>query len=88
MDSTTRLAVLGISGLGTIAAAAALGYYVGRHSKKDSPTVIPVNDLAPGNKRYSQAETEARCGLAALYRIVDNLGWSEAIYNHISVGCT
>ena len=86
MDSA-RLAVLGISALGTITAAAALGYYVGRHSKKDSPNVIPVNDLAPGSKRYSQAEREARCNLAVLYRIVDNLGWSERIYNHISVSC-
>jgi ribulose-5-phosphate 4-epimerase/fuculose-1-phosphate aldolase len=33
----------------------------------------------------SDAEWEARLDLAACYRIFDHLGWSESIYNHISV---
>lgn len=33
----------------------------------------------------SDAEWEARQDLAACYRIFDLLGWSESIYNHISV---
>ena len=33
----------------------------------------------------SEAEWQARQDLAACYRIFDHLGWSESIYNHISV---
>ena len=33
----------------------------------------------------SEAEWQARLDLAACYRIFDLLGWSESIYNHISV---
>ena len=33
----------------------------------------------------SPAEWQARLDLAACYRIFDHLGWSESIYNHISV---
>lgn len=33
----------------------------------------------------SEAEWQARLELAACYRIFDHLGWSELVYNHISV---
>lgn len=33
----------------------------------------------------SEAEWQARQQLAACYRVFDHLGWSESIYNHISV---
>jgi len=33
----------------------------------------------------SEAEWEARQQLAACYRIFDHMGWSESIYNHISL---
>ncbi len=33
----------------------------------------------------SDAEWQVRLDLAACYRIFDHLGWSESIYNHISV---
>ena len=33
----------------------------------------------------SEAEWAARLELAACYRIFDHLGWSESVYNHISV---
>ncbi|MGK6355006.1 class II aldolase/adducin family protein [Sphingomonas sp. DT-207] len=40
----------------------------------------------PGNKPgVSDAEWEARQQLAACYRVFDHLGWSEMIYNHITV---
>jgi ribulose-5-phosphate 4-epimerase/fuculose-1-phosphate aldolase len=39
----------------------------------------------PRPKRYSEAEWHARVELAAAYRIFDHLGWSELIYNHISL---
>ena len=35
--------------------------------------------------RYSADEWEARVRLAAAYRIFDMLGWTELIYNHISL---
>jgi len=33
----------------------------------------------------SEAEWEARQQLAACYRVFDMLGWSEMIYNHITL---
>ncbi|WAB99762.1 class II aldolase/adducin family protein [Pseudomonas putida] len=36
-------------------------------------------------QRFSDEEWSARVKLAACYRIFDMLGWSESIYNHISV---
>ena len=35
--------------------------------------------------RISEAEWEARQQLAACYRVFDMLGWSEMIYNHITL---
>ncbi|WP_207880379.1 class II aldolase/adducin family protein, partial [Pseudomonas sp. 32_A] len=35
--------------------------------------------------RLAQAEWQARVQLAAAYRIFDHLGWSELIYNYISL---
>ena len=37
------------------------------------------------NSTMSEAEWEARQQLAACYRVFDMLGWSEMIYNHITV---
>ncbi len=36
-------------------------------------------------EEYSSEEWQARLDLAACYRIFDTMGWSESIYNHISV---
>ncbi|MFA6311401.1 MAG: class II aldolase/adducin family protein [Sterolibacterium sp.] len=36
-------------------------------------------------QRFSEAEWDARVRLAATYRMFDYLGWSELIYNHISL---
>jgi len=42
--------------------------------------------MKPGRKMAcSEAEWQVRQQLAACYRIFDHLGWSESIYNHISV---
>ena len=48
--------------------------------------IIPVDDI--GNSEppgYAPGEKELRCKLASLYRLVDHLGWSQAIFNHITV---
>ncbi|WP_323122761.1 class II aldolase/adducin family protein [Burkholderia alba] len=36
-------------------------------------------------QRFGDAEWQARVQLAAAYRIFDHLGWTELIYNHISL---
>jgi adducin len=48
--------------------------------------VKPVNDLKglQGDK-YSRSERVSRCKLASLYRLIDRLGWSQLIFNHISL---
>ncbi|MFN7159039.1 MAG: class II aldolase/adducin family protein, partial [Erythrobacter cryptus] len=43
----------------------------------------PAPDSLEG--KCSKEEWQARLDLAACYRIFDHLGWSESIYNHISV---
>ena len=48
--------------------------------------VIPVNDLTGINKdKYMLSERLARCKLASLYRVIERMGWTHEIYNHISV---
>ena len=39
--------------------------------------------LPPGRGRIA-AEWQARCDLAALYRIVDHVGWTDVINTHMS----
>ena len=51
----------------------------------DYTTVIPIDDLRSHSHAYSRHESVVRRKLAALYRLVDWLGWSQAIYNHITV---
>ncbi len=41
--------------------------------------------LAPTPASISDAEWQARCDLAALYRIVDHLGWTDLLDTHMSV---
>lgn len=40
---------------------------------------------SPHPAHMTQEEWQARCELAACYRIFDMLGWTESIYNHITV---
>lgn len=49
-------------------------------------TVLPINDIKGNDTlNYSQAERLERNKLASVYRLVDLMGWSEGITNHISV---
>ena len=51
--------------------------------------VRPINDLRGTlAKRYSKTEQELRCKLASVYRLVDYFGWSQLVYNHITVSFT
>ena len=48
--------------------------------------VIPINDLRGANaSKYTVAERDQRCKLASVYRLVHMFGWSQLIYNHITV---
>jgi len=47
---------------------------------------IPINDIrGVDSMSYAKGEKTARCKLAALYRIIDLFGWSENIYNHVTL---
>ena len=51
-----------------------------------STTSIPINDIRGVDAfRYVKGEKNLRCKVAAVYRLVDLYGWSEGIYNHITV---
>ncbi|XP_057674445.1 LOW QUALITY PROTEIN: alpha-adducin [Corythoichthys intestinalis] len=48
--------------------------------------VTPVNDLRGSDSiSYDKGEKLLRCKLAAFYRLTDLLGWSQLIYNHLTV---
>uniref|UniRef100_A0A8C4SK06 Alpha-adducin n=1 Tax=Erpetoichthys calabaricus TaxID=27687 RepID=A0A8C4SK06_ERPCA len=48
--------------------------------------VTPVNDLRGSDSvAYEKGEKLLRCKLAAFYRLTDLFGWSQLIYNHITV---
>jgi adducin len=52
-------------------------------------TVTPINDLKGAKSgRFSEGEELLRCKLAASYRLVDILGWTHGIFNHISLRCS
>ena len=44
-----------------------------------------ARDAFPRPARFSPEEWEARVTLAAAYRIFDHMGWTELIYNHLSL---
>jgi len=47
---------------------------------------IPINDIrGVDNIAYAKGEKMMRCKLAALYRVADLYGWSQSIYNHITL---
>jgi len=49
-------------------------------------SVIPINDIRGlEGMSYTKQEKILRCKLAAAYRLVDMYGWTQSIYNHISV---
>nr|XP_057910515.1 alpha-adducin isoform X11 [Doryrhamphus excisus] len=48
--------------------------------------VTPVNDLRGSDSiSYDKGEKLLRCKLAACYRLTDLFGWSQLIYNHLTV---
>lgn len=48
--------------------------------------IIPIDDLrGVSSSKYTLAEKQTRCKLAAVYRLVEMFGWSQLIYNSITV---
>ena len=46
----------------------------------------PIDDI--GDRvidGYAPGEKDLRCQLACLYRLVDHFGWTQSIFNHITV---
>ncbi|KNC70054.1 hypothetical protein SARC_17424, partial [Sphaeroforma arctica JP610] len=50
------------------------------HASKYSSVAVDAS-----SNEIEHAEYKVRCDLAAAYRIAHNMGWSDLIYNHISV---
>ncbi|CAF3293705.1 unnamed protein product [Rotaria sp. Silwood2] len=49
---------------------------------------VPIHDVHDVySASYSKCEQVLRCKLASLYRIIDLFGWSQGIYNHVTVCC-
>ena len=49
-------------------------------------SVIPINDIRGlEGMNYTKNEKLLRCKLAAAYRLIDMYGWTQSIYNHVSV---
>merc|ERR1719427_319944 len=50
-----------------------------------SACVVPINDIRGIDSMvYAKGEKLLRCKLAAVYRLVDQHGWTQGIYNHIT----
>ncbi|XP_076364017.1 protein hu-li tai shao-like isoform X2 [Tachypleus tridentatus] len=53
---------------------------------RTSRCLLPINDIrGVDGLRYAKGEKILRCKLASVYRLVDLYGWSDSIYNHITV---
>jgi adducin len=55
-------------------------------SRAGGSVIVPINDIrGVDSQGYSKSERLLRCKLASLYRLVDLFGWSQGIYNHVTV---
>jgi adducin len=55
-------------------------------SRAGGSVIVPINDIrGVDSTGYSKSERLLRCKVASLYRLVDLFGWSQGIYNHITV---
>ena len=47
---------------------------------------LPINDIRGlEGMSYTKQEKLLRCKLAAVYRLIDLFGWTQNIYNHVTV---
>ena len=51
-----------------------------------SHCVVPINDIRGIDSMvYAKGEKLLRSKLAAVYRLIDLYGWTQGIYNHVTV---
>lgn len=51
-----------------------------------SNCVVPINDIrGVESMGYAKGEKIIRCKLAAVFRLMDLYGWTQGIYNQVSV---
>lgn len=51
-----------------------------------SNCVVPINDIrGVESMSYAKGEKVVRCKLAAVFRLIDLYGWTQGIYNQVSV---
>jgi len=51
-----------------------------------SNCVVPINDIrGVGSMGYAKGEKIVRCKLASVFRLMDLYGWTQGIYNQVSV---
>lgn len=51
-----------------------------------SNCVVPINDIrGVESMGYAKGEKIIRCKLAAVFRLIDLYGWTQGIYNQVSV---
>ena len=49
--------------------------------------MVPINDIRGiDSMKYAKGEKVLRCKLAAVYRLIELRGWTQGIYNHVTVG--
>ena len=47
---------------------------------------LPINDIRGlEGMSYTKQEKLLRCKLASIYRLIDLFGWTQNIYNHVTV---
>ena len=55
-------------------------------SAPSSHCVVPINDIRGIDSMvYAKGEKVLRCKLAAVYRLIELYGWTQGIYNHVTV---
>lgn len=48
--------------------------------------MVPINDIrGVESMSYAKGEKVVRCKLAAVFRLIDLYGWTQGIYNQVSV---
>lgn len=48
--------------------------------------MVPINDIrGVESMGYAKGEKIIRCKLAAVFRLMDLYGWTQGIYNQVSV---
>lgn len=57
------------------------------HHQQQQAPLLPIDDfhLLENPNKYSDEEKQLRIKLTAVYRLIEQAGWSMGIYNHVTV---